>query len=258
MEPSLPHGQLSCPYFWERAMFSTSNYRWGTESGRNQRERSSRSGWRGRPVLEELERRELPAPLIAGALAAPEVSSSLLRAASVSQSPVGHNQVSSQFNAVQALIQSGFSTTVYSSPQPLAGVSNALAAASIGGQLSIVPPSQFTPNGFSPLVVASTAFSGLGFRTTPGVPSAIRVGTPIPETPGSFASMPRSPQYITEGVQLTGGGGALSEESEFHTEDPDFSNPQTWIESSSSTPPDASAEPAFDVVSAAIYQLTAV
>lgn len=227
-----------------------------TASSAYRRSGTIQSTSRTRLNLEELEQRDVPAPIVTSPVATSVLLAAQAHAVNGIPNPVLNITATSPFNAAQALAFTGPGTTISATSPSGTGVTITPAFASGPGQLTVVPPSAFSPNGFSPLVVSSNAFPGIGFPAVVGVPNPVRLGPPIPETPGSTASMPRTPQYITEDIALSGGGGGLSDESEFRTEDPDPTNPQTWIESSTIAPTDSDVMPTSLVLREAIFQLT--
>ncbi len=199
-----------------------------------------------RPFLEELGRREVPAPLATGLGA---LTGSLATQSSALGAGLGPTLQAQTPQSAATQVQSVLTSTHGTRPNVLAtqpaqlltglttsfnpaapfartattgpnltgfpvGTPTLLAAAltSFGNLASAVPPPNIT-TGFSTVVVspgniAAAPFAGPLFPGTilTPVPIAINAGLPTFPALGTFASLPRRPTYITEAVSLSGGG----------------------------------------------------
>jgi hypothetical protein len=156
-------------------------------------------GIQRRLQLEELEGRNLPAPLAASV--AGLAGSLLVPAAAPNSSPVlvTTSAANSKGLAAEAIVATSLAPAATAIATP--GTSLAI------GAIQVPPLMQatFTPP-FVPAFILSTTAFAYTFPGPIGAPNPVRTATAPPETPGSQWSLPPLYQYVNQDIKLSGAG----------------------------------------------------
>jgi hypothetical protein len=180
----------------------TSIFRASTSHGR---------GCQRYPNLEELEQRDVPAPLvIAPAVALGQLFTPVLTHVP-SAIPTVNLSAGTAFNAAQALAFLGSTGANFSSlPGSTGGSFNAnvtLGARSFAQTLGSTSPSLGFPTASSSAAnIADLLFSSSTSPALTGAPNPVRTGPVSPITPGAGASLAGEAPYLRQDIALSGGG----------------------------------------------------
>jgi hypothetical protein len=177
-------------------------------------QRSSSSRIQRRLNLEELERRDALAPVVAN----PAMMAGILSAHTAATSNISQ----ASFNIVQ-----GLSATGASASGPGLALTFALQNLPFTGAASVSLGFPTAAVGFE--TVTPTLFSSSA-AVSPGAPNPVRTGPGSPLTPGALAPLTATARYITEDISLSGGGGALVDYRALPPDELSLNDPQLRIE----------------------------
>jgi hypothetical protein len=170
--------------------------------GRNRQQHSPQRRDR-HPNLEELERRNMPAPVAAGTGLLTGVLAAQLPASSAIQTPLVNVTPATAFNATRALTAPAIiGTFAPATSVPVGQFLSPIAASTSQG----LPAVGVGVAAFAPFLVST--------NTTPlpiGVPNPVRSGPATPATVGAQASLPGTSPYAQQDMALSGGGGQFVE-----------------------------------------------
>jgi hypothetical protein len=190
-------------------MYGLNHLLGSNDVSRFSRPRTSPQRPQKRPNLEELERRDVPAPVATTAALVPGALLGQLPSPSVIQSPLVNVAPGAAFNATQALTTSAPNSTTFTPGSAFVSASafpaNQPIFSPITGASSLGLPTAGIGSSFAvPFLISSNA--------TPipiGVPNPVRVTPATPATVGPLGSLPGTAPYTVGDMALSGGGGGV-------------------------------------------------